>query len=58
MEGNSEPLKNKTDNLSVRFGETLVLDTETNKNILFKNIWEESDKEYDVVLIHFFRRFG
>lgn len=47
---------NKQNNFSLRFAETLILDPETNKNVTFKSLWEDATE--DIIVIHFFRRFG
>lgn len=53
---NVEPILNKEANFSLRFNDNMVLDPDTNQNVTFKSLWENSTEE--IVVIHFFRRFG
>jgi hypothetical protein len=59
QKSNVEPLtSNKNNNFSLRFADTIVLDTETNSDVSFKSLWENAEDDVDIVLVHFFRRFG
>lgn len=60
MNSNVKPLKNnKENNLSLKFQNDKVFDTQKNKDVLFRSLWEsKTEDDKSIVLLHFLRRFG